>query len=496
MILLEWDEVMNLMWFRGDLRLHDNPALFHAIKNGPTIAVYFVTKDQWQKHNIAPIKKDFILRQLLALSNGLAELNVPLIVLDAKDFSGVIPLLKNMCENHNIKQIFFNEEYEWNEQQLSEQVYANLTTLGRLVYRYHDQCLIAPGEIRNKQGGFYKVFTAFKKAYLQALPESGRPLYPKPNKQDTKNIQAIKENRDQYLLDKLGSDESLKTKEEWKDSWPAGEDHALKRLSEFANGYMEDYQENRDYPSIQGTSKLSAYMAIGAVSVRQCYQEANNLKGLESTGVDTWINELIWRDFYRHLMAAYPEICRYKPFKPHTDQLPWNQANSLFEAWCKGKTGYPLVDAAMRQLLETGWMHNRLRMVTAMFLTKHLFVDWRLGEQFFMQHLIDGDMASNNGGWQWSASTGVDAVPYFRIFNPTRQSQRFDANGDFIRKYVPELKSLDNKSIHQPSKQQIMQCGYVAPIVDHKLAVAQTKQHFKQLSELQTHFEPAEYGLS
>jgi len=169
MNLLEWDEVMNLMWFRSDLRLHDNPALFHAMKNGPTIAVYFVTQDQWQKHNIAPIKQDFILRQLLALSNGLAELNVPLIVLDAKDFSGVIPLLKNMCENHNIKQIFFNEEYEWNEQQLSEQVYANLTTLGRLVYRYHDQCLIAPGEIRNKQGGFYKVFTAFKKAYLQAF---------------------------------------------------------------------------------------------------------------------------------------------------------------------------------------------------------------------------------------------------------------------------------------------------------------------------------------
>jgi deoxyribodipyrimidine photo-lyase len=203
-------------------------------------------------------------------------------------------------------------------------------------------------------------------------------------------------------------------------------------------------------------------------------------------GIATWINELIWREFYKHLLVDFPQLCRFKPFKPETDRLPWKQDSELFEAWKAGRTGFPIVDAAMRQLKQTAWMHNRLRMVVAMFLTKHLFIDWRLGEAYFMSMLVDGDLASNNGGWQWSASTGVDAVPYFRIFNPTRQSQRFDERGDFIRQYLPELSGLDNKSIHMPSAQQAKALAYPLPIVDHSAAVAQTKLWFKRLSEPQT----------
>lgn len=487
---------MNLMWFRSDLRIYDNPALYSAMQNGPTVAVYFLAAKQWQIHNVAPIQQDFILRQLQTLSEELEQLGVPLIVMDAADFSGVIPKLKQLVKEHAVEHVYFNHEYEWNESQLTELVSAQLASMNVPTHGFHDQCLIPPGSIQNKQGTFYKVFTAFKNAYLADLNEKSRPIYPKPQAQQVLSVKgSVSPLRETKVEALVGVDESRK--QGWQRLWPTTSGHANQLLEEFIEDAIFQYHELRDIPSISGTSKLSAYLAIGAISVRQCFQAAVMVKnGLDNQGVKTWVVELIWRDFYRHLMVAYPEICRFKPFKMNTDQLPWKQDNKLFTAWCEGRTGYPIVDAAMRQLVETGWMHNRLRMVTAMFLTKHLFIDWRLGEQFFMQHLIDGDLASNNGGWQWSASTGVDSVPYFRIFNPTRQSQRFDEKGAFIRQYVPELAALDNKSIHQPNKQQQTLCGYAAPIVDHKTSVAQTKMHFKQLSDPMPNNSNKEYGLS
>ena len=487
---------MNLMWFRRDLRLHDNPALYAAMQADTTIAVYFLTMEQWAIHAVAPVQQDLFLRQLQSLAKDLNQLGVPLIILDAKTFSAVPNMMFDFVNKHDIKHIYFNHEYEWNESQLTQLTCAKLAAHNSKVYGFHDQCLIAPGEIQNKQGSFYKVFTAFKNEYLSQLHDKSRPLYPMPAKQTACDISA-----DVHLLDsiKQGSvtQDDDENKQQWQSLWPASEEHALGLLDAFIHERIFDYKALRDIPSANGTSSLSPYLAIGAISVRQCFQAAMSTpKGLDNEGVHTWVVELIWRDFYRHLIVAYPEVCRFKPFKENTDQLPWKQDKKLFDAWCQGRTGYPLVDAAMRQLLATGWMHNRLRMVAAMFLTKHLFIDWRLGEQFFMQHLVDGDLASNNGGWQWSASTGVDAVPYFRIFNPTRQSQRFDESGAFIRKYVPELASLDNKSIHQPNGQQIKQCGYVAPIVDHKNAVAETKAYFKQLSDPASLAISKEYGLS
>ena len=200
-------------------------------------------------------------------------------------------------------------------------------------------------------------------------------------------------------------------------------------------------------------------------------------------GLTSWVNELIWREFYQHVAVGFPQVCRHQPFQEHTKQLRWRDDDKGFQAWCEGRTGYPIVDAAMRQLVTTGWMHNRLRMVTAMFLSKHLLIDWRRGEAFFMRHLIDGEFCANNGGWQWAASTGTDAAPYFRIFNPTTQSTRFDPEGEFIAHWLPELKSLPKKARHAPPQDMLNPTDYPAPIVDHKAARQRALDAFKALSK-------------
>ncbi len=250
---------------------------------------------------------------------------------------------------------------------------------------------------------------------------------------------------------------------------------------------IDGYAEQRDFPALPGTSQLSAYLAAGVLSVRQCLHAALAANQGEfasgNAGVVTWINELLWRDFYSHILVGYSKVSRNRAFKPETEALPWRDAPEDLLAWQQGRTGFPIIDAAMRQLLATGWMHNRLRMVVAMFLTKNLLIDWREGERFFMQHLIDGDLAANNGGWQWSASTGTDAVPYFRIFNPISQSQRFDPQGDFIRYWLPELKHLSNKDIHQAKQLGGLfeRNDYPQPIVDLSSSRKRALNAFKQL---------------
>jgi deoxyribodipyrimidine photo-lyase len=227
--------------------------------------------------------------------------------------------------------------------------------------------------------------------------------------------------------------------------------------------YVEvpSYREQRDVPSVDGTSRLSPALAAGALSIRECWRRA---PWQESEGALVWQNELLWRDFYKYVMWHYPHVCKKLAWRGDVGHVPWRHDDKEFRQWCDGRTGIPIIDAAMRQLQHSGWMHNRLRMLTAMFLTKHLLIDWRWGERWFMQHLIDGDFAANNGGWQWSASTGTDAAPYFRVFNPVTQSRRFDPDGTFIRKYVPELAGLDNAAIHDPGL--LRPDDYPAPIID------------------------------
>jgi deoxyribodipyrimidine photo-lyase len=265
--------------------------------------------------------------------------------------------------------------------------------------------------------------------------------------------------------------------------WPAGESVAQAQLSRFIDERLGDYQAQRDFPNAQGTSGLSVALSAGTLAPLSAWQAARQCLTDASlrAGAECGIGELAWRDFYRQIMYHFPYLAQGRAFRPETEWLPWRHDEALFSAWCRGQTGYPLVDAAMRQLVQTGWMHNRLRMVTAMFLTKHLFIDWRKGERFFMQHLVDGDFAANNGGWQWSASTGTDAAPYFRVFNPVRQSQRFDPDGRFIKRFVPELSALDAKQVHEPWKQPLLAPDYPAPIVPHAGVKQRVEAAFRAL---------------
>ena len=268
-----------------------------------------------------------------------------------------------------------------------------------------------------------------------------------------------------------------------------GEAEALRRLHAFLDQGVLDYGETRDFPAMAGTSVLSPYLAAGIISPRQCVAALQQrLGGRPQSKAQpgfVWLNELIWREFYRHLLVLVPSLSMNRPFKPETAALPWSWDPDAFAAWCEGRTGYPIVDAAMRCLNATGWMHNRLRMIVASFLTKDLHIHWRLGEDYFMSRLIDGDLAANNGGWQWAAGTGADAAPYFRVFNPTTQGQRFDPQGDFIRTWVSELADLPATYVHQPHdwlRLKGRQC-YPAPMVDHAVARVRAIEMFRDLEK-------------
>lgn len=469
----------HLMWFRADLRTIDNTALAMACQHPdtPVIALYFISTAQWQAHDVAGCKIDFELRTLQQLSDELARLNISLQILYSADFKQQLIDLKNFCQAQNITAVFYNKQYEINELQRDQQLQPLLA--GMTVHAFDDQCLVAPQHIKTGEGRFYSVYTPFKKAWLQHINQQGVSILGKPTPR-TSLVLAPSPVPTQVLgfASHLTDDIAQKY-------WPAGEQAALARLDIFCQQHIRGYKDNRDFPfHAEGTSRLSPYLAIGAISSRQCYQAAINEQQAygASNGIDHWISELGWREFYKHIMVGFERVCKHQPFKLETNAIVWQHDEENFARWCAGKTGFPLVDAAMRQLHTIGWMHNRLRMVTAMFLTKDLGIDWRWGERYFMQHLIDGDLAANNGGWQWCASTGNDAAPYFRIFNPTLQSLKFDANGDFIRHYLPELAHLDNKTIHEPhGKQRQLFLDYPMPIVDHKAAAKRSIEVFESI---------------
>ena len=267
------------------------------------------------------------------------------------------------------------------------------------------------------------------------------------------------------------------------EQWKPGESQAELRLNQFLNNKIYDYSKDRNDPIIDGTSRISPYLALGIISPKKCILEALKLNNFEfnsgHSGITKWIDEIVWREFYKNIMFCFPKVSRGQPFQDYSRLIKWRYVESEFNAWKEGKTGFPIVDAAMRQLKNEGWMHNRLRMVVAMFFTKNMLHDWRLGEAYFMQNLIDGDFASNNGGWQWSSSTGTDAAPYFRIFNPITQSTNFDKNGLFIKKYLPELKDLDKSVIHNPPVEHRKYCKYPEPILDLKESRLRAIEAFK-----------------
>lgn len=473
---------MQLIWLRNDLRIHDNTALAAACTRGPALAVWLVSPAQWLAHDDAPCKIDFWLRNLQSLRQSLADLNIPLLIRDADHWDDAPQALLTLCQQHGVSAVHLNEEYGIHEQRRDQAVHAHLQHAGVQVHSYLDQLLFKPGSILTRTGTYFQVFSQFRKVCYERLHLGLPPRAAAPAAQAPLGIAS-----DEIPARVAGFEPPCTTIREL---WPAGEDEARERLARFLDEAVEDYPVQRDLPAVPGTSQLSAYLAAGVVSPRQCLHAAlaGNTGEFDSgqPGTVTWINELLWREFYKHILVGYPRVSRHRAFRTETEAIPWRQAPDDLLAWQQGRTGIPLVDAAMRQLLATGWMHNRLRMVVAMFLTKNLLIDWREGERFFMRHLIDGDLAANNGGWQWSASTGTDAAPYFRIFNPVSQSQRFDSKGTFLRHWLPERAALDDKAIHLPRTWDelfFVQDDYPKQIVDLSRSRLNAIEAFRSLQK-------------
>jgi len=445
-----------LLWLRTDLRMHDNPALAAAAENGTVTALFLAAPEQWRLHGDAPAKVDFWLRNLHELSRSLGERGIPLKLLTVADWSQAPAAIAAFCQAHA------NTEWAINERRRDAAVANALEAIGVDWTLHHGATLLRPGTVQTGKGDCYRVYTPYARTCRERLRSAPIAALPAPRAQTPPDWQA------DPLPDAFEG--YAPPSDAVRALWPAGEAAATDRLDAFADGVIDAYKDERDFPSLPATSCLSPYLAAGVLSAGQALRAAlvANQGELDSgrAGAATWINELLWREFYLHLLAAYPSLSMHQPMKPETAAVPWRDAPDDLRAWQQGKTGIPIVDAAMRQLLTLGWMHNRLRMVTAMFLSKNLLIDWRLGEAWFMEHLVDGDLAANNGGWQWSASTGADAVPYFRVFNPLSQSKRFDPRGVFLREWLPELAHLDDQAIHDPSPMERAAAAYPLPIVD------------------------------
>ncbi len=446
----------SFVWFRRDLRLTDQRALFEACQNSEEVIPLFIIDELI----LRDLKKDnrqveFIQKCLEEMDDILREKGSRLLVVRGKP----LEVLPELVKRYSVQALYFNHDYESGAKLRDAQVTERMKKLGVHAQSFKDQVIFERREILGGSGDPYKVFTPYSRTWIKAL-EADRALHLKEYRSDLKKLipgGSILEKNARFS--ELGfTPVSLFV--------DAGEASARKLLKQFVKTIPE-YKNARDFPAVHGTSRLSAHLRFGTLSVREavrfCYEHP-------SLGAKTWLTELIWREFYMMILDQYPRV-ETGAFKPEYDALPWEQNADHFKAWCEGRTGFPIVDAAMRQLNQTGWMHNRLRMIVAMFLTKDLLISWQEGERYFAEQLLDHELSANNGGWQWSASTGCDAQPYFRVMNPVSQSERFDPSGDFIRSYVPELKTLDSKSIHWPHDEGLFKKnlnGYPEPLVDHK----------------------------
>ena len=470
-----------LVWFRRDLRVHDQTALHHAARDcaDGVVAAWAITPAAWRAHDDAPAKIDLWLRCLKDLSTDLAARNIALVVLRADGDEDLAAQLLDLAQRARCEALYFNEEYEFDERRRDDLVARRFREKGLAVRAHHDRVLVAPDALRTTTGGPYTVFTPFRRAWTARLDASPPVVLSPPAA--LRPVEGVSASAIPDAVEGFASPLAPSL-------WPSGEAHARARLDRFIADRLERYDSARDLPAVDGTSALSPYLTAGALSPRQCLDAARraNRGALSegSPGALTWISELAWRDFYQQVMFHHPRVCKYRAFKRETEAVAWRDAPGELARWCAGETGFPLVDAAMKQLAATGWMHNRLRMLAAMFLTKDLLVDWRHGERFFMRHLVDGDLGANNGGWQWSASTGTDAQPWFRVFNPWTQSARFDPEAAFVKRWIPALKPLSPKAIHAMNalpEAQRRALGYPAPMVDHAAARLRALAAFEAL---------------
>lgn len=466
----------HLVWLRNDLRINDNLALHAACRDSKAkvMALFLATPEQWQQHDMSPKQAAFIHASLTAVQDALAKRGIELHYKACKAFGDSVDALVTFCDEHKVDQLFYNYQYEVNERERDAEAEKRLNDAGVTCQGFDDSLLLPPGSVQSGDRSMYKVFTPFSKAFVRRLQQGLPECVPAPKAREGAPLKTTRIPAFDCPCEAFDEER-----------FPAGEEAALKRLRHFAGKPVVDYPAQRDLPALDATSRLSVYLSTGVLSPRQCLHRLlhEHPDALENGRAFTWLNELIWREFYRHLLVAYPALCRHQPFIDWTRNVEWQKNPAHFEAWKAGRTGFPIVDAAMRQMNQLGWMHNRLRMITASFLVKDLLIDWREGERYFMQQLIDGDLAANNGGWQWAASTGTDAAPYFRIFNPTTQGERFDPQGEFIRHYLPELAEVPDSDIHQPhqwAEKHKKKLDYPAPIVDHKAARKKTLDAFER----------------
>ncbi|OZB03889.1 MAG: deoxyribodipyrimidine photo-lyase [Idiomarina sp. 34-48-12] len=463
------------VWFRGDVRLAANPAVAAASEvNGAERAIpalLLLCPEQMREHDWAPIKWDLLRRHLHEFVKDAAEHGIALSIEVIDSWAMAAKAVKRFAQEHNLTELHFNAEYPVHEQRRDRAVKAVLEDHDISVHQHHGS-LVVPPIITTQAGSMYQKFTPFSKAWREYLKDKGLPSLTALPKRQPVQVATIPE------IDYPQRDSS---------AWEVGETAAREALHRYLAENVDGYAAERDMPGLDTTSRLSPYWELGILSPWQAVhlmaQQSPSFPAGLDKGADTWLNELIWREFYLHLMQHVPRLSYGKAFLRHTDAMQWRNNEAEFDAWCRGETGYPIVDAGMRQLAAEGWMHNRVRMIVAHFLVKDLMIDWRWGEQFFMQHLIDGSFAANNGGWQWSASTGTDAAPYFRVFNPTLQSEKVDPDGSYIRKWVKQLKDCPAKQIHAPTAwlKQRGRDDYPAPIVNHKQARERFLAAFKAL---------------
>jgi deoxyribodipyrimidine photo-lyase len=464
----------SIWWIRRDLRLSDNMTLTAAVKSGDHILPVFILDPSLLSSSyVGDGRVAFLLEGLHHLKADLEARGGRLILRKGH------PLLelKNLVEQSGAEGIYAEEDFSPYAKQRDRQVAADLP-----LHLLHGLTVHHPLAVVKADGSPYKTYTPFQRAW-KSLPFSHRNnLLPIPDGISTPP------DIDSDPIPNHPTTAAIKT------MFPPGERQASKHLNAFVNGDdppIHYYADQRDRLDTAGTSQLSPYLRFGMLSPRQAVNSARLAMEMAPNekvrrGAETWLNELIWREFYIAILYHFPHV-RAESFRANLRSIPWENSEAAFLTWCDGRTGYPLIDAAMRQLLQTGWMHNRGRMIVASFLVKDLLIDWRWGERWFMQHLVDGDPASNNGGWQWTAGTGTDAAPYFRIFNPVLQSKKFDPHGKFIRNWVPELQKVTGKFIHEPWKMSsemqketgcIIGVDYPEPIVDHAIARKRTLEAF------------------
>lgn len=458
-----------LVWFRRDLRLLDNAAVLEACSHGDETCAVFV----FDSTILATLPADdarfpFIHQAVADIKAALQAKGGDLLVLHG-DPQQCIPAL---AQTLGCQRVVACRDYEPYARQRDAAVAAALASQGRELVLCKDQVIFECDEILTGQGRPYTVFTPYMRAWRKAFqPHQAMPL---PAHNDHRWLAGPDRHRHLPSLAELGFGEAGITS-----AAKPGREAGLALLQRFARK-LPHYKTLRDYPGEAGVSGLSVHLRFGTISIREAVTLALSQ---QNEGAECWLNELIWREFYQQLLWHFPNVAG-ESFKPEYRQLQFPGETAWFEAWCEGRTGYPIVDAAMRQLNQTGYMHNRLRMIVASFLVKDLLIDWRRGEAYFAAKLMDFDLAANNGGWQWAASTGCDAQPYFRIFNPVTQSEKFDPEGRFIRRYLPDLAALDNKAIHAPWQAKQLPAGfrlgtdYPAPIVDHAVQRERALQLF------------------